>query len=421
MTLHVGWVSATPVARTGYGGESKEIGYRLIDAGVPLTFIGAFGVDVVIWGGVTEQTTPKGNRATILTLTRPQSAPQIIHQYGVKYGINAIVGFMDCFGLEYLNDVDLPVIGYIPIDGPFTGKMQNYLRNYHRIVSYSGFGYHELQKWYPPTKIANIEHGIDTEVFKPLNAQEYDEAREWLELYYEIPKHAFLAVDMSANVGPRKLLPQLMETFSKIDRKNAHLFIFTNSYAPSQGFDLVTHRIDLKMEKNIHFPHHDPILHPHEEDNPNVDEWEERGIPLRRLFGAAQVFIHNAVAEGCGLPQLQSMGCGIPPIAPDNSAQTEKTKGLGWLVKSLDPDSYIEYPVYVPTMQRYPIPDQRSLLKNLRDAYDHPSLRVKYGKLSREYVVKKHDWDKIIPQWIDLFKNVEDDIDFFNLVNRGFQ
>jgi len=382
---------------------TKEIGYKLVDLGVDVSFVGSFG-DVVIWGGVTEQYTPKGKKVTILSLTRPQSAPDVIMEYAQEYGFKAVIGFMDCFGLEYLNELPLPVIGYIPIDGPFTHKMFDYLRNYYKIVAYSKFGYSELQKWYSPSKIDFIDHGVDTETFKPLNKQQYDEAREWLLKEYDIPKDAFLAVDMAANVGPRKLLPLLMTTFSKLPYEDAHLFIFTNAYAPGQGYDLISHRINLKMEKRIHFPTRDPIIHPAEDET------------LRKLFGAAQVFVHDAVAEGCGLPQIEAMACGAPPIAPDNSAQTEKTKGLGWLVQNLSRDAYFEYPVYVPTLQEYPIPDQRSLLSCLEEAYNSPDLVKKYSRKARRYVVKTHAWNKIMPQWISLIENLEGEMEFF----KGF-
>lgn len=400
--LHVGWVSVSPLASTGYGVITKELGYRLIDAGISLTFIGSFG-DVVIWGGVTDQLTPKGNKAKTLILTAPQSAAQVINEYIRKYKITLIVGFMDCFGLEYLNNVKVPVIGYIPIDGPFTAQMKNYLRNYRKIIAYSQFGYKELQKWYPPSKIGLIEHGIDTEFFKPLNKSEYDEAREFLLEKYGIPKDAFLAVEVGANVGPRKLLPQLMRTFSKFaENKNAHLFIMTNAYNPGKGFDLVAHRINLKMQEKIHFPENDPILFPLSNEE------------LRQLYGASQVFVHNAVAEGRGMPLIEAMGCGIPLIAPDNSAQTEIVKDHGWLVKTIDSEDFIEYPVYVPTLQEYPVTSQKSLLEKLEQCYAKPELREKFGVEARKFVIKRFSWDVIVPQWVKMFNRAEAEIELFD-------
>lgn len=395
----VGWVSASPVAKTGYGRETKEIGFRVIDAGRDVVFIGTFG-DVIIWGGVTEQTTPKGKTARILALTSPSSAAAVINEYIAEYDIDMIVGFMDCFGLEFLNDVlNVPVVGYIPIDGPFTREMAYYMRNYHKIVAYSQFGYTELQKWYPPSRIGFIDHAVDTETFRPLNKKEYNAAREWFLENYGIPKDAFLAVDLGANIGPRKLLPLLMHTFSKLAKNHpdAHLFLQTNAYSPGKGFNLISLRGQLGMEKNIHFARLDPIVFPVEDSD------------LRRIFGAAQVFVHNACAEGCGLPQLESMSCGVPPIAPLNSAQAEHTVGLGWPVDNIDSEDFIDFPVYVPTLQQYPLPSQKSLLNNLEDAYRDPGARRRYGHRCRKYVLQKHAYDVVIPQWLKLFRQVDID------------
>jgi glycosyltransferase involved in cell wall biosynthesis len=402
----IGWISASPIARTGYGRETREIGYRLVDAGVEVVFIGSYG-DVIIWGGVTEQYTFKGKKVEILALTHPGSAPDVVMQYAQDYDLQLLVGFMDCFGLEFLNYVKMPVIGYIPIDSAFTQKMYNYLREYYKIVAFSKFGYAELKKWYPESKIGFIEHGVDTDLFNPLNPTEYDEAREWLLKEYGIPKDAFLAVDCGANMGPRKELPLLMRTFSRMKSKNTHLFLFTNAYAPQSGYDLIAHRINLKMQDRIHFPKRDPILFPASDEE------------LRKIYGAAQVFAHTAVAEGRGLPMAEAMSMGIPPIGPDNSAQTELIKGRGWLVKNVPEDMHIEYPVYVPTLQEYPVPDQKILLACLEHAYEHPDLRKKYGKRCRRYALENFAWNKVIPQWLELFRRFEQDLDFIRAVHQG--
>lgn len=414
--LNIAWVSASPIARTGYGRVTREIGYRLIDAGVPVTFIGTFG-DVVIWGGSHEQVTPKGNVAQILTLTDPASAPSVIESYAMRFGFNLVIGFMDCFGLEFLNNVNLPVVGYFPIDSAWTGEMANFCRNYYKIVAYSKFGYGELLKSYPPSKTGYIDHGVDMEQFRPLRKKEFGEVREWMErtdlpenesanIVPPIPRDCFLGIDLAANVGPRKNLPLLMRTWSKFVKQHPlhppHLLIQTNPYAPGRGYDLVSHRISLGMEKYIHFPKYDPIVHPVSDEH------------LRKIYGASQVFVHNASAEGRCMPMVESMACGTPPIAPDNSAQTELVKGNGWLVQNIDREDYFEYPVYVPTSQEYPVPSQRSLLVQLNNAYENLDLVAKMGKRSRRFVVDNYSWNKIIPKWLSLFEDIKEDFTLFS-------
>ena len=589
--LNIGWVSASPIAETGYGRMTRELGYRLIDLGIPLTFIGTFG-DVIIWGGTHDQETFQGNKAHILTLTDPASAPSVIMSYAAKHDFNLVIGFMDCFGLEYLNNVNMPVVGYFPIDGPWTGEMRDLARNYYRIVAFSKFGYNELLKWYPPSKVGYIDHGVDTQQFSPLKKREYADIREWMErtdlpvnesanIVPPIPRDCFLGIDLAANIGPRKNLPLLMRTWSKFVEQHPenppHLLIQTNPYSPGRGYDLVSHRRDLKMEKYIHFPKYDPIIHPVSDEH------------LRKIYGASQVFVHNACAEGRCLPMVEAMSCvpyetlitsspifkvhtriyhgrlinietetgnklsltpnhpiptryglisaknlsledsiycsdenyevdrqrigdiekgvssssnwrthentetireshkvanhgrqievqtdlktfnisklsiglhkmaepetvtkisktstttlrvfnlttssgyysanniivhncGTPPIAPDNSAQTEVVQGNGWLVNNVDGEDYIEFPVYVPTLQQYPQPSQRSLLEKLNEAYNNPDVVVEKGRTSRKYIVANYSWDKIMVKWLDLLKDIEEDLGLFETVRTA--
>jgi len=390
--------------------------------GVEITFIGSMGADVIVWGGVHELETPGGKKVTVLTLTDPKSAPTVINRdYAPTYGLEVIIAFQDIFGLEFCNDINLPVIGYVPVDGPWTAKMSNYGRNFYKIIAYSDFGYRQLQKFYPPSKIGCIKHGIDTEKFRPLSKQEYDEAREWMAksgVYAPpIPKDtSLLAVDVAANLGPRKLLPLLMRTWSRFVEKHRedppHLILQTNPYAPLRGYDLVALRSDLGMEELIHFPLFDPIVHP------------VRDEELRKILGSADIYVHNAEAEGFSLPMVEAMACATPPICPRNSSQTEHVEGggeppRGWLVETIDPDDYVEYPVYVPTNQFYEKPSQKSLLEKLEIAYNSPDLRREYGHRSRSFVVRNYSWEKIIPQWIDLLKRTEEELELFKEIREA--
>jgi len=390
---------------------------------VDITFIGSFG-DFLIWGGKHTQTTPNGKEVTILPLTDPQSAADVIHVYARDYGFKIVIGHMDCFGLEFLNNIKLPVIGYCPIDGPFTGKMRDYLRNYYKVIAYSKFGYSELQKWYPPTKIGFIPHGCDVEnTFYPLTKKERDEVRGAFEEAYGVPKDAFLAVSLGANVGPRKCLPLLMRTWSRFAEKHddAYLYIHTNAYSVGGGmggYDLISHRINLKMEKRIHFPTYNPIIQPAPD---NAFSWDRKALKLtlglRQIYGMADVSINNSVAEGFGMLLIESQACGTSVICPRNSAQTELAEGHGWLVENINPEDYIEFPIYVPTLQEYPLPSQRSLLERLEEAYNSPDLRLKYGRMARKFALN-YGWDKIIPLWLRLLKQVEEELSLFDELGR---
>ena len=111
------------------------------------------------------------------------------------------------------------------------------------------------------------------------------------------------------------------------------------------------------------------------------------------------------------------MACGIPPICPKNSAQVEIVEGngprRGWLVESVPEDMYVQIPVYVPQLPTYPVPNQRSALEKLEEAYHNPDLRERYGKEARRYIEKYHNWKLVMDKWFKTLDEFEAELDMF--------
>jgi len=406
--MNIGIVSASPYASTGYGTQTKEIASRMRKKHF-IVCIGQVG-DVVVWGGRQKLETSYGT-IPILALGDASSAPDIINKsYIPEFKLDIIIGFMDAFGIEYLNKVRIPVIGYIPIDGPFTSAWKHYVKNFYKIVAYSEFGYKELLKFFPPSKIDYIPHGIDTETFRPLGNK--DEIRERMEREYGIPKDSILYVNVGANIGPRKELPLLMHTFKRFVNEGyeAYLFMHTNAYQRfPRGYDLLQWREMLKMEKYIHFPRYNPIINPASKEE------------LAELYNAADVYVSNSVAEGFGLPIAEALSCGTPVICPYNSAQIELVQGHGWITRNVPLGMYFQVPVYVPQLTHYPVPDQNSLLRNLKDSYENEDLRKKYGKAGREFIVKRHSWSVVMKKWFQFLDEIEEELELFKEIYRGLR
>jgi len=403
--MRIGWLSASPQATTGYGTQTRMVCSRLLERH-EVVCIATVG-DVVIWGGRQEVETPNGP-LTVLALTDPRSAPILLNEYyGPEHKLQVVVGFMDAFGIEWINDSKIPVVGWIPIDGPFTPHWRHLCRNYHTILAYSKFGYGELLKWFPYPRVGYIPHGISTEIYRSLNR---DEEREVYSKNYGIPPDGFLAVSVGANVGPRKCLPLLMKTFAGFVKTHpdAYLFIHTNAYQQwPKGYDLIQYRGMLGMTKHIHFPTYSPIVSPTTEEE------------MARLYSAADIYVQNATAEGFGLPIAEAMSCGRPVIAPTNSAQTELVKGHGWPVKTVDEEIYIDLPPYVPVLTEYPVPDQRSLLEQLDRAYRMPDEREALGKAARRHIVQNHSWEVVMPRWFKFLQHLEDELELLKAMAEG--
>jgi glycosyltransferase involved in cell wall biosynthesis len=413
--MRIGWLSASPTATTGYGTETLEVCDRLMDHH-EVTCIGQTG-DLLVWGGRQEVYTPSGKKLKVVALGELQSAGDLINSYYIpEFGFDVIIGFMDAFGIEFLNEAKCPVIGWIPIDGPFTQKWKHHLRDYHQIIAYSKFGYAELQKWFRPNSIGYIPHGISEE-FRPMDK---GEAREWLKGQAGVPEDVTLYVNVGANIGPRKELPLMMLTFSRFVRKMEaeglkppHLYMHTNAHQMwPKGYDLISWRRMIGMEEYIQFPIYNPIMKPATNED------------LNKVYNAADVYWQNSVAEGFGLPEYEALGAGTPVIAPDNSAQTEIIEGngpkRGWLVECLPEDVYVQIPVYVPQLPTYPVPNQRSAMAALEESYHDPNLRERYGRAGREFVLKHHNWDKVMSGWFTVLDRLQEELGMLRRLAQAF-
>lgn len=393
MSLRIGWVSAVPYARTGYGVQTKDIVFRLVDEGFDIICIGDTSPYGHVWGGSLYLQTEKGN--SVLCLPSSQQGQGYTEYYVKRYGIDLLIIFWDPFNhLSYLKSIPTPQLWYIPVDGPITEKWYNVVNHVYRIIAYSKYGYNELLKWFPPSRVRLIYHGIDCTIFKPLSEKEKQKARQ----SFGIPEDAFVFLNVSANIGTRKCLPHLMLTFSKLAKQydDVYLYLYTNSSDYPRGFDIYYFARQFGIEDRVILPPNDPIIDPLEDED------------MAKLFGCVDFYCSTAEAEGFTIPLLQSIACGVPTIAVANSAQTELAEGNGILVEpSID---YVSFPLYVPYHTMYRPPSLQALYVAMESAYRLSDEEYKELRKKAREKALKYDWSVIIPKWKALLNEVEEEL-----------
>jgi glycosyltransferase involved in cell wall biosynthesis len=313
-----------------------------------------------------------------------------LQYYVNRYGLEVIVSLWDAFVLPSMGKPSVPWVAYIPIDAPLTRKMANYVLNADLIVAYSHFGYEQLQKHFPEFMTKYIPHGI-TETFKPRTRARAQLRKEW-----GIPEDKFMFLFVGANMGERKCIPQLVRTFKKFLQKHsdAILYLYTNMFTPyPNGYSIMDYAEELRIQDKVMGPAFNTMLDSAEEDE------------LAKLYACADVTINPALGEGFGMALLESMACGTPVIATDNSSMRELITGHGWPIETVPEDVWVDIPVWIPTLQEYAPPNLKSLLDCMEDAYSNPDKREEYGKASRRFT-RQYTWDKIIPQWDALIKEL---------------
>jgi len=392
--VKVGWLSAPASAVTGYGKITLEVCSRLTDMGHEVVNVGGRGT-VITWGEKLWVNTEKGNRFLVLPCWGQVGDRGTIEYYIQRYGLEVLVSLWDSFVLHAIGRPSIPWAAHIPIDAPLTRKWANYLVNADLIVPYSKFGYNELLKHFPDFMVKYIPHAINTEVFKPRTEEEKTQLRtKW-----NIPKDNFMVLFVGANMGERKCIPHLMLTFKRFIEKytDSTLYLFTNLAQWPSGSDIMGFAEELGIQHKVTMPRFNTILD-------SVEDEE-----LADLYACTDITVNASLGEGFGMSILESMSCGIPVIATNNSSMSELVQGgHGWLVDTVPEETWVDIPCWVPTLQQFSPPNLRSLLRCLGEAYENPDLRKEYGRKARDFVVETYDWNMIMPKWEELLKELKE-------------
>lgn len=407
--MKIGWISAAAYAKTGYGRQTEKIVSLLIEGGYEVYNIGGIGGQTV-WGGKLDypaKTHVEDGKKIIDTEipilpTFGQLGGQDVAQTFINhYKLDLIITLWDAFVIHYIGDLSIPTMTYLPVDTHFTENMYTNVKGAYRIIAFSRFGRKELLKWFPPAKVNYIPHGIDTGLYKPCSENEKRKTREEL----NIPKDAFMLINVGANVGERKQLPYQMLVFREWlkEHPDSYFFIFTNMSMPyPHGYDLVTFAKMLGIKDHIRYPAVDPIIEPYSEEH------------MARLYGASDLFWSMTLGEGFGLPLMEAQSCGTPAAITNCSTSPELVGGHGWLVET-NPD-YIFVPVWIPTLQYYPVASKKSALTHLGDAYNNPGKREEYGRKAREFALN-YSWNRVMPSWFKLLEEVKEELDLYREIS----
>ena len=225
-----------------------------------------------------------------------------------------------------------------------------YAQSYAQPIAMSRYGESEMRKL--GLSPCYVPHGIDTSVFRPLDAGERDSARDAL----KVPRDAFMVAMVGANKGdkpPRKGWGEAFAAFARFRKKHPDAVLYCHTVAASvSGIDLRPIAASLGIEKHI-------IM--------SSDYAQIAGLYLppfvAGVMGCADVLLHPSYGEGFGLPIVEAQATGTPVIVGDNSAQTELC-GAGWKADC--------QPYWVADdMAWWHAPQIKNLVQGLEWAYKH--------------------------------------------------
>jgi glycosyltransferase involved in cell wall biosynthesis len=253
---------------------------------------------------------------------------------------------------------------YFPVDGsPFSVAWKDAFTEADAIITYSDWAIRTIRdKVETNKKIHKLYHGVNTDVFKPLDKQLILNIRKSLKW-----EGKFVAININ-RFQPRKAIPLSARAFSMfakgykvckcgqhmpLDRSSCDL----NMCPPEDIVDIVEHNrkdvflyLHMMPQEASMGPGRANLLQNHlinagfeDSDantilgmnNSNIYNHEITEEQLNQIYNAANINISSTLGEGCGLSLLESAATGTPSIAPRNSAIPEVLNGTGKMINNV--------------------------------------------------------------------------------------
>lgn len=209
-------------------------------------------------------------------------------------------------------DVSIPIVGYMPIDGPHIRRdICTLLNRLSCAIWYTEYGRDEAIRCGYLGRHEIIPHGIDLGRYKPFD-------KEWARevLGFPIPTDATLIGNVNANRF-RKRLDITMDVFARIraqwPKEKDEPFFYVHSQ-PNNGYD----GWDLN-ELIAFYGLSGRVLIPQ-----GVNSFE--GFPEEKMpwiYSSLDVQISTTMGEGWGLTTMEGIACGTMQVVPDFAALPE--------------------------------------------------------------------------------------------------
>jgi glycosyltransferase involved in cell wall biosynthesis len=190
------------------------------------------------------------------------------------------------------------------------------------VSTVSEYSRRDMHRFYriPLERVHVVPEGVDTSIFHPID----DRAR------VDAFRREFVGSDMPyvAYVGKpteRRNLTPLLHAFARLRRERGlpHRMLIVGAALPGTSPFRQTIR-DLALDDDV-------VVR---------DYATHQEMPL--VYNAADLFIYPSSYEGFGMPVLESMACGTPTIALDNTAFPEFAGGVAHLLPDARVDTLLE-------------------------------------------------------------------------------
>jgi glycosyltransferase involved in cell wall biosynthesis len=284
-------------------------------------------------------------------------------------------------------------IGYLTMDSyNWIGGIDPHVNDWDSVIAFTEFGAHEFVKGGVRIPIAVIPHGLDKELFYPMDKAE---CRRKLGLKEDI----YIVFNGNRNQF-RKRIDITIKAFAQfaIGKPDAQLYIHAG--LKDQGWSI----LDLfgrEMSKVGLDPNGRIIMTTQSEGPPNVSV-----EMLNIIYNACDVGINTCKGGGFELVNFEHAACKVPQIVPNHTSTKELFEGYGELIDTEHVDVDPNY------CREMPCPSASHLATLMDALYRDPERRSQaadacYARVTDE----QFSWDTIASQFGGIFEDVINEVD----------
>jgi glycosyltransferase involved in cell wall biosynthesis len=283
-------------------------------------------------------------------------------------------------------------VGYLTMDSyNWTGGIDPHINDWDSLIAFTEFGAYEFLKAGINRPVAVIPHGLDTNVFYPI---EKAEARRKLNLKDDL----FIVFNGQRNQF-RKRIDITIDAFAKFAKNKPNTQLYLHMGLKDQGWD-VMQIFARAMKREGLDPNGRIILTAQTQGPPNVSV-----DLLNTIYNAVDVGVNTTKGGGWELVNFEHAACRVAQVVPNHTSCKEIFEGYGRLIRCDHVDVDTNYG------REMPCPSPEHLAEILTDLYENDQKRKATAQLCYERATDPmFSWDNIAAQFSGIFEDVLNEI-----------
>ena len=224
---------------------------------------------------------------------------------------------------------------------------------------------------------------------------------------------------MVARNQPRKLFPQLFQTFREFLDTGKKALLYCHTSFPDKGWDLpfwlkhynlaskvlFTYSCDqCKYSYPTFFSDINTVCPKCNKNTAKCTNYNNSisNKTLNVIYNCIDLYISLSSKEGFGMPVVEAAAAGTPVCGTDYSALSDNVRKLSGF-----PIDVLDYTVEVETGTFRAVPDRKHLLTIMNTVFDMtPEQRSNLRDITRQSYLKHYNWDVTAQKWSNYFETL---------------